>query len=324
MPSNYSPEFQAQKSIAVFVLDGTSASKITEYNTPNLEKLSKKSLVAAFFHPVIPSTTESHATMYIAGDCGNAGKAQYCVDNAGTASLCDYARMHGMLCIMVSEAGDFAQARGEFDIAFYDSGFFDFRIEQNNFSEEINELKEFFDEWKNKQNEYKNEKEGIEKYALYSKYIIDIDNSLIKFFEEKKPEKKFLLFSNIKGTDFCGHDFNSSAYSECISFLDKDSNDLIQSILDSDELVAAFTSDHGMAFDCPSCKGHHQESPYSLNPEVLNIPLIIYAGKDKAGTIKENSNSFDLMPSLFYYAGLTDSCTKMRYCKGKILTPSLN
>jgi len=323
IPQQSFAEAPAQKSIAVFVLDGTSASKITESNTPNLDKLSEKSLTAESFHPVIPSTTESHSTMYIAGDCGNPEKAQNCVDNSGIASLCDYARLHGMLCVMASEAGDFEQARKEFDIAFYDSGFFDFRIELNSFNEDTSLLKDFFEEWKNKEKNYNTEKKGIEKYALYSKYIVDVDNALIKFFEEKLNGKKFLLFSNIKGDDFCGHDFNDSAYSECISLLDKDSSQLIQTILDSNELVAAFTADHGMDFDCPECKGHHTQPPYSLSPEVLNIPLIIYDGKD-AGMIKENSNSFDLMPSLFYYAGLPDSCSRMRYCKGKILTPSFN
>ncbi|MEW6295118.1 MAG: hypothetical protein AB1467_02365 [Candidatus Diapherotrites archaeon] len=313
----------AQKSIAVFVLDGTPASKITKSITPNLEKLSEKSLTAESFHPVIPSTTESHSIMYIAGDCGNAGKAQNCVDNAGMTSLCDYARLHGMLCVMASEAGDFKQARSEFDIAFYDSGFFDFRIEVNSFNEDTSLLKDFFEGWENKTGEYRSES-GIQKYAFYSKYIIDVDNALIKFFEEELNGRKFLLFSNIKGNDFCGHDFNETAFTQCISILDKDSGQLIQTVLDSNGLVAAFTADHGMAFECPECKGHHAEPPYSLSPEVMDIPLIIYDGKD-FGAIETSANTFDLMPSMFYYAGLPDSCSsRMRYCKGKILTPSFN
>ncbi len=300
-----------KKNVFVLVFDGLSASYLNE--APYLGSMEYETMRVNF-----PSTTPSHAGMLIAGDCG--AEKEYvknCVDDPGIVSACDFVRDAGGICLMVSEAGDFREGRNEFDLAFHDKGLGDWEMEVNSPGVSELNLETFFISWKNKYREYVEEKNEVEKYALYSKYVLDLDLALLKHLEENFPGQRFLLFSNAKGIDSCGHNGNEEQYRECIAELDEDAKELADYLQRTEGLVSVFTADHGMFFPCAECRGTHSREPASLSEEVLLVPAIFF------GEQPENwgeGKSFDLMPAIFSLAGAENACERMKYCKGNSLS----
>jgi len=323
------------KNIAVFFLDGTGSYYLSVYpelvpealngevllkaSTPNLEQFKEKGIIGGITVN-FPSTTESHAMTYLAGECISPTQTKSCVDAVGIVSFCDLGKRYGYTCIMVSQGGDFQEGLGEFDVVFHDQSFNEYEIIVNNKSALTNSLESFFLSWKENLNYYipSSDEDKVEKYSLYSAYLIELDADLIDYLEKNFPEEKYILFSNIKGNDSCGHNTNATGYAECIEALDSSMGQLIEVIEEQEELISVISSDHGMAFDCLLCKGHHQSPPHNSMEESLVVPFILHGGG--IGKLVQEMNSFDFFPTVFGYAGINNSCDKMRYCEGKDLS----
>ncbi len=291
-------------------------SELEKAKTPVLESLKGKALYSVF-RTRFPETIASHSVFYIAGDCGKQfAKVKNCVDNAGMVSICDVARANNHLCIMVSESGDFKEARSEFDVAFFDAGKWDFRVERNSNSREAIAVEEFL---KSKAvSGFDGNKNSLEEYSAF---ILNIDSALLEFLHKVFPEKKFVVFSNAKGVDLCGHRGNPKRYSECISEFDHDINSLIVAAEKTGTLLA-ITADHGMAFECTECRGSHASYPFNETAEAREIPFIVFGSK-QFGRI-ESADSSMLVPIVFSLAGFQDSCKRMRYCSLDSTTKGLN
>ncbi len=282
-------------------LDGTELEKAS---VPVLNSLKEKSLYS-ILEVRFPETTSSHSVFYIAGDCGREWEnTKSCVDNAGITSLCDVARLEGHLCVMASEGGDFREARSEFDVAFFDAGKWDFRVERNSDTPEAVAVEEFF---RGKAGEARDREGTLEEYSAF---ILKADAGFLEFMEARFPEKKFVLFSNAKGVDLCGHQRDAAGYAECIERIDYDLNAVLAFL--SPDTVFALTADHGMAFECSECRGAHAGVPFNSAAESLEIPLIVLNTRD--GKL-ESTDSSMLVPVVFSAAGIPDACEKMRYCE---------
>jgi len=285
-------------------LDGSTLEKA---ETPFLNSLREKAIYSKL-KTRFPETTASHSVFYIAGDCGKEGDAiKNCVDNAGTVSLCDLARQNGHLCLMVSQGGDFKGARSEFDVAFFDSGKWDFFVERNSQSAEALAVEKFL-------KEKAVDGRGLEGGSLeeYSAFALGTGKGLVEFMEKEMPEKKFVVFSNAKGVDLCGHQGGAERYIECIEAFDRDINGLAASAMNAG-IVFALTADHGMAFECAGCKGAHSREPHNGTMEAMVVPLIVLgAGNGEM----EGMDSSMLVPFVFSLAGFSGPCEKMRYCSG--------
>lgn len=322
------------KNIAVFFFDGTGSNYLSVYpelvpealneqsllkaSTPNLEGFAEKGITGEI-SVNFPSTTKSHAATYIAGGCAFSNPKN-CVDEFGIVSFCDLGKRYGYSCIMVSQGGDFQEALGEFDIVFHDSSFNEYEVIVNKRTAFTNSMESFFLSWKEKLNYYipSSDEDKVEKYSLYSAFLIELDAELIDYLEKNFPEEKYILFSNIKGNDSCGHNTNATGYVECIERTDSALQGLIEVIGVQEDLISVISADHGMAFDCLLCKGHHESPPYNSMPESLTVPFILHGGG--RGKMIQEMNSFDFFPTVFGYAGINDSCGKMRYCRGKDLS----
>jgi|GEM_PF-1994879 len=311
------------KSVIFLVLDGAGAKYIEgldamplEIEGAKIEKAKLLSIASASFTTAEQEFTETisaHSLYYIAGDCGKQWQdIKYCVDNSGTTTICDFYRSKGYLCIMVSEAGDFKEARNEFDVVLYDKGIFSFDVEVNSNSKEAVGVGEFLKDIVKAQHEQQSS--DINFYVMYSAFIIETDAKLVKFMREKFPSKKFFLFSNAKGIDLCGHKLGLEAYISCIEGLDATLSSLANS-RDSNTIIF-ITADHGMVFDCANCKGHHADSPE--NPYAREIPLILFG----SNALLRKGTASDIMATVFEISGFPNACAEMRYCEGKSLLVS--
>ncbi len=317
-------------SVLVLVLDGVGANYLEGIAQEELwldgialEK-AKLELPEEYMHYAVleqpyPKTIAAHSLFYIAGDCGKRwDDIEYCVDDYGIVSICDAYRAKGYLCIMVSEAGDFKDARKEFDVALYDAGLFNFKVELNSKSSYAKLVAEFLKERISEASNYKLKDKDANFFINYSKFIIDTDLKLINFMRKNMPEKKFFIFSNAKGTDRCGHELNAIEYTNCIQGLSDSLRKIALASLDSN-IIMVITADHGMVFDCLACSGHHSSEPYSDSVFAKQIPFIVISDKNFS---LANGTAYDLMPSIFELSGLTNACNEMRYCKGSSLVRS--
>ena len=320
------PVSEEPKSVFILVLDGVGASYLENLSEHQimldgvfLKKARLKSIErfyskSAVLEQPFTKTTAAHSLYYIAGDCGRQWDSiKECVDDFGIASVCDFYRSKGYLCIMVSEAGDFKEARNEFDVVLYDNDLFDFRVQLNSSSEEAKEVASFLREQAKNAANYKLQERDVNFFVLYSAFIIDTDYKLIKFLQGRFPEKEFFLFSNAKGTDKCAHNLSASEYINCIEGLDSYLKPLVKKLADSNVLFF-ITADHGMAFDCLQCNGHHASKPYTVFAK--QIPFIFVSDEN---IFLIDGTAYDLMPSVFELSGFSNACTEMRYCKGNSL-----
>ncbi|MEM4598889.1 MAG: hypothetical protein QW400_04355 [Candidatus Diapherotrites archaeon] len=314
------------KNVIFLVLDGVGSKYLQSfdptplsYNGVSVEKAELQNFfgLASAFAEVeqpFPETTSAHSLYYIAGDCGREwGNIKECVDDGGLTTICDFYRSQGYVCIMVSEAGDFKEARSEFDVVLYDYNFWDFQVELNSNSKEASEIASFLEKRKILADSKKSEA-GLDgnSYIEYSNFIIETDALLISFIKENLPYAKFFLFSNAKGTDLCGHRLGVESYVACIEGLNLELQKLA---LLRDENTALFvTADHGMAFDCLTCKGYHAKDQKSSF--AIQIPLI-FVGTEKFHL--HNGTAYDIMPTVFSVSGFDYACSSMRYCKGSSL-----
>jgi hypothetical protein len=318
------------KSVFVLIIDGMGAAYIEGFDTEPLifdgtmlEKARLSSLERFFGKSAIVTqefteTTSAHSLYYIAGDCGKRWQAiKKCVDDYGVTSICDFYRSKGYLCVMVSEAGDFREARNEFDVVLYDNGLFDFKVELNSNSEEAKTVAKFLEACAKKASRYALAEQDVNFFVRYAAFILDTDAELIKFMRKNFPEKKFFLFSNAKGIDLCGHKLSAKHYVSCIANLDHYLAQLTE-LRDSNTLFVV-TADHGMAFDCLTCNGHHAGKPHSETPYAKRIPFILVS--DDNISLMDGS-AYDIMPTILELSGFKDACRMMRYCEGYALAKS--
>jgi len=322
------PVLEEPKSVFILVLDGVGASYLENLSEQQimldgvflrkarLESIESFYSKSAVLKQPFTKTTAAHSLYYISGDCGRQWDSiKDCVDDSGIVSICDFYRSKGYLCIMVSAAGDFREARNEFDVALYDNDLFDFRVQLNSNSDEAKEVAGFLREQAKKATSYKLRKKDANFFVLYSAFIIDTDYELIKFLRKRFPEMKFFLFSNAKGTDKCGHNLSALEYVKCIEGLDSYLKPLADNLADSNVLFF-ITADHGMAFDCLQCNGHHASKPYSETVFAKRIPFI-FVSNENASLM--DGTAYDLMPSVFELSGFSNACAEMRYCEGNSL-----
>lgn len=320
------PTANGTKSVLFLVLDGVGSKYLKSidstplsFNGVSVEKSELHNffgLASAFteLEQPFPETTSAHSLYYIAGNCGREWEnIKDCVDDGGLTTICDFYRSQGYICIMVSEAGDFKEARLEFDVVLYDYNFWDFQVELNSTSKEASEIASFLEKRKILADSKKSGAALDENsYIEYSNFIIETDALLLSFIKENFPYAKFFLFSNAKGTDLCGHRLGVVSYVTCIEGLNLGLQKLA---LLRDENTALFvTADHGMAFDCLTCKGYHAKD--QKNSFATQIPLI-YVGTEKFHI--RSGTAYDVMPTVFSVSGFDYACSSMRYCKGSSL-----
>ncbi|MCX8190015.1 MAG: hypothetical protein N3F05_02185 [Candidatus Diapherotrites archaeon] len=314
------------KNVIFLVLDGVGAKYLQGIDSGSLSLNGvhvKKAELSGFFKSAsafakaeqpFTETTSAHSIFYIGGDCNREWEdIKDCVDDSGLTTICDFYRSKGYICIMISEAGDFREARIDFDVAFYDSNFWDFQIELNSSSKELSEIAYFLETRKNIANEKKaNHRNDENLYIDYSNFIIETDALLVSFMREKFPHVKFFLFSNAKGADLCGHRFNVKSYISCIEGLNNELQELLH--MKDENTVFFITADHGMIFDCVKCKGYHAKD--QKNIFASQIPFI-YAGSEKISL--RDGTAYDIMPTVFSISGFDYACSSMRYCEGNSL-----
>lgn len=322
------PKQVEPKSVFVLVLDGVGASYLENLSEQQvmldgvfLKKARLKSIErfyskSAVLEQPFTETTAAHSLYYIAGDCGKRWNSiKECVDDYGIVSICDFYKSKGYLCIMVSEAGDFKEARNEFDVVLYDNALFDFKVQLNGNSTEAKEVAGLLEQQVKKASDYKLQEKDANFFVRYSAFVIDTDYKLINFLQTHFPDKRFFLFSNAKGTDKCAHTLSATEYIKCIEGLDSHIKPLAEKLAHSN-ILFFITADHGMAFDCLQCNGHHANKPYNETVFARKIPLIFVSDMN---TSLINGTAYDLMPSVFELSGFNNACKEMRYCEGNSL-----
>ncbi|MEM4663164.1 MAG: hypothetical protein QXM75_04030 [Candidatus Diapherotrites archaeon] len=314
------------KNVVFLVIDGLGARYIESLGDNDVVLdgiIVEKANFGAFFgsnysattvEQIFTETISAHSLYYIAGDCNKQwGDIKSCVDDTGITTICDLYKSNGYICIMVSEAGDFREARNEFDVVFYDSNFWEFKVELNSQRPEAYKIADFLSSRINKADGLKSYKSSeVGSFVDYSFFIIETDVLLIEFIRENLPSTKFFIFSNAKGIDLCGHKLNPKDYLSCIEGLGSKLSEL-QRIAD-ENTVLFVTADHGMVFNCLQCRGHHTDA--SNNHFAREIPFI-YIGNQKVEL--QSGLAYDIMPTVFELSGFSGACNLMRYCKGNSL-----
>lgn len=234
----------------------------------------------------------------------------------GWATIFDVLRDHDYLCLAVMQKGDFEEMRAKQDAILFDAS-----NSIRNPSMDLKahphvpaDLRELMRTWQKEFPDYLDGKEGVERYAAYNRWVIDVSNAIIHHMAENHPTQRFLLTLNVGAVDLAGHYLGPERYVKVIEELDKDVYELYQTCIERD-VVLIITADHGMAFPRHGARGGHASDKYAGTSEAQRIPLII-SGPNVRVDVVESGRQSDIAPTLL---SILDIMDMLPYSDGGII-----
>ncbi len=228
-----------------------------------------------------------------------------------SSTVYDVAHDHGFLVIGVLEEGDFDQMLSQQDIAVHDStGSInepEMRITTGEYGNEdpiLSDVLDLMNENAASSHDYVQSRPSgsIERYHAYNNWALKTGMDVMELM--KSTDKRYILTIDIAALETAGRYRGNSGYVEAIEGLD-DMLPQLYNKCQEHNVALIITSCYGMAFPDMDSRGGSKSEKYSDQPEVRQVPLVIYSKNIENNTL-ENADLHDIAPSLLSVLDLPD------------------